>query len=91
MSEYLQNSEVWVAISFVLFIVMGIKLGRRPIFAKLDAKIAEIKKEIETAAALREEAQGLLSLYQRKQQDAEKEAQAIIDNARKHEIGRAHV
>ncbi len=80
----LQSSEVWVTFSFVLFVIGFITFGRKPILAKLDAKIAEIKKDIETAAALRAEAQELLALYQRKQQDAEREAQAIIENAKKH-------
>lgn len=80
----LQNAEVWVTFSFLIFVVGLVVFGRKPLLAKLDAKIAEIKKDIETAAALRAEAQELLSLYQRKQQDAEREAQAIIENAKKH-------
>jgi F-type H+-transporting ATPase subunit b len=90
MTEYLQSSEVWVCFSFLIFLVAGFTLGRGPLFAKLDAKIAEVKKEIDAAAALRQEAQDLLELYRRKQQDAEREAQIIIENARKHavEIGR---
>ena len=86
MTEYLQSSEVWVSFSFVIFVVGIFVLGRKPLFAKLDAKIAEVKKEIETATALRQEAQDLLALYQRKQQDAEKEARAIIENAKKHAV-----
>src|ERR1700761_8289263 len=86
MTEYLQSTEVWVCFSFAIFVIAGFALGRGPIVAKLDAKIAEVKKEIETATALRQEAQDLLALYQRKQQDAEKEARAIIENAKKHAI-----
>jgi F-type H+-transporting ATPase subunit b len=84
MSELLQDVHIWVAISFVLFAVGLVKFGRKAFLGKLDARIAEIRKEIDTAAALRQEAQDLLTLYQRKQQDAEKEAQALIDNAKHH-------
>ncbi len=86
MTEFLQSSEVWVSFSFAIFLVGGFVLGRGPLFAKLDAKIAEVKKEIETAAELRREAQDLLALYQRKQQEAEREAQAIVENAKKHAV-----
>jgi len=51
----LQNAEVWVTFSFLIFVVGLVVLGRKPLLAKLDAKIAEIKKDIETAAALRAE------------------------------------
>ncbi len=84
MQELLHDSHFWVSLSFVLFAIVFVKVGGKALIVKLDAKIAEVKKDIDTAAALRQEAQDLLSLYQRKQQDAEKEAQAIIGNARKH-------
>jgi F-type H+-transporting ATPase subunit b len=84
MGEMLQDPHIWVAISFVVFAIGLIKFGGKALLARLDAKIVEVKKEIETAAALRSEAQDLLNLYQRKQQDAEKEAQAIVANAKKH-------
>jgi F-type H+-transporting ATPase subunit b len=50
--------------------------------AALDARGAAIKKEIEEAQRLREEAQALLASYQRKQRDAEKEVDAIVSEAR---------
>jgi F-type H+-transporting ATPase subunit b len=74
----------WVLISFVIFVAAFIRLGGKAITGKLDARIAEIRKEISTAESLRVEAQELLAQYQRKQREAAKEAQAILDNARKH-------
>ncbi|MFV2035021.1 MAG: ATP F0F1 synthase subunit B, partial [Halocynthiibacter sp.] len=45
-----------------------------------------IRQELEQARLLREEAQALLAEYQRKQNEAEKEAQDIVAQA-KHEAG----
>lgn len=48
----------------------------------LDAKADAIRKELDEARRLREEAQALLSDYQRKARDAEKEADSIIAEAK---------
>jgi F-type H+-transporting ATPase subunit b len=80
----LADLHFWVTLSFILFVLMFLKFGKGPLLAKLDAKIAEIKNEIATAESLRVEAQNLLAQYQSRQRDAAKEAQAIIDNARRH-------
>ena len=72
----------WVAGSFVVFIggVMYAK-AHKSIAAMLDAKSEEIRKQIEEANSLREEAENLLLEYQRKQRDAEKEAADILAQA----------
>jgi F-type H+-transporting ATPase subunit b len=48
----------------------------------LDARAARIASELDEARKLREEAQGLLADYERKRRDAEKEAEAILAQAR---------
>jgi len=78
------DTSLWVAISFILFLIVAFKLGRKSVTRTLDSRIEEIRKEIETAESLRVEAQELLAQYQRKQRDAEKEAQQIVDNAKAH-------
>lgn len=75
------DTGIWVAISFFVFAVIAYKLGRKSILNGLDARIDEVKNEIETAERLRVEAQELLAQYQRKQRDAEKEAQEIVSRA----------
>ena len=84
MPEFLLDTNVWVTISFVLFLVFAIKAGKDKVLALLDDRIADIKKEIETAENLRVEAQELLALYQRKQRDAAKDAEEIVSNAKTH-------
>ena len=84
MLDILEHSAAtWVAISFVIFAVFAFKLGRKSILNGLDARINEVKDEIDTAERLRVEAQELLAQYQRKQRDAEKEAGKIISSAQK--------
>lgn len=77
----ISDPTFWVAIGFVLFIVI---VGR-PIMAKitsaLDNRADEIRAKIEEAKSLREEAQTLLASYQRMQRDAAAEAAEIISNA----------
>lgn len=77
-----QDTGLWVTISFVVFLLAAFKLGRKSVVGGLDAKIDEIKNEIENAERLRVEAQELLAQYQRKQRDAEKEAADILARAR---------
>ena len=75
------DTGIWVALSFIVFVVFAYIMGRKSIAGMLDANINEIKLEIENAERLRVEAQELLAQYQRKQRDAEKEAASILENA----------
>ena len=79
----LATPEFWVLVSFVLFIGLLLYLGvPGKVAAMLDERAARISIELEQARKLREEAQGLLADYERKRRDAEKEAEAIIAQAR---------
>lgn len=80
----LQDATVWVAISFVIFCVGAFILAKDKVLGMLDGRIAAIRTEIETAEALRREAQVILEDYRRKQQEAASEAQTIIQNAQRH-------
>lgn len=80
--EFLNDANNWVLISFLIFVAIFMKFGKNALLGKLDARIAEIKREIETSESLRIEAQELLAQYQRKQRDAAKEAEAIVSHAR---------
>ena len=48
----------------------------------LDSRIETIRSEVEQAQQLREEAQTLLASYQRKQREAQQEAQDIVNRAK---------
>ena len=85
MIELLQHdTAIWVTFSFILFALVAYRLGRKSVTQALNNKIEAIRKEIQTAESLRVEAQELLAQYQRKQRDAEKESEEIIQNAKKH-------
>lgn len=82
--ELFQDTNIWVLISFIVFVIALLKLAKDKVAALLDKRIEEIRKEIDTAESLRIEAQELLAQYQRKQRDAAKEAEEIVANAKQH-------
>ena len=79
----LATPEFWVLVSFVLFIglIVYLKVPGK-VTAMLDERAERISRELDEARKLREEAQGLLADYERKRRDADKEAEAIIAQAR---------
>jgi len=82
--EFIFEPEFWVAISFFLFLGLALYLGvHKKLAAALDARAATIAKELDHAKQLRIEAEKVLEDYRRKQGDAVKEAQGIIELASK--------
>ncbi len=77
-----ESPELWVAVAFVLFVLLAGRALWRAIAKMLDARAARIKAELDEAQRLREEAEALLAEYQRKQRDAKKDAEAIVAQAR---------
>ena len=75
--ELLQDSHVWFAISFAVFVGLAWHLGKDAVLNALDARINEIRKDIETSEPLRIEAQEMLAQYQRKHRDAMQDAEKI--------------
>ena len=79
----LEKDATWVAIGFILFILLLIyfKIPNQ-IIKILDDRSKKIKDELDEAKRLREEAQTILSEYQKKNTEAEQTAKTIIDNAK---------
>lgn len=77
------NPTFWVGVSFVTFVggVMYAK-AHKSIATMLDERAKAISDQIDEAKALRLEAENLLTEYQRKQRDAEKEAADMIEQAK---------
>ncbi len=74
----------WVAVSFFGFVALMVYLKVPGMLGKaLDERADTIRKELDQARRLREEAQDLLADYQMKQRQAEEEAKTIVDNARR--------
>jgi F-type H+-transporting ATPase subunit b len=79
----LADAEFWVAVAFVLFIGVLIKVGaHRLIIDALDGRAARIKGELDEARRVRDEAEALLAEYRRKRGEADREAEAIVTAAR---------
>jgi F-type H+-transporting ATPase subunit b len=79
MSSFDLDAEFWVAVAFLIFLGVLAKLGvHRKILNALDDRSARIKVELDEARRVREEAQALLADYQRKRQEADQEADAIV-------------
>ncbi len=78
------DSTTWALVALALFVALMLYLGLPGKLAQaLDKRADTIKAELEEAKRLREEAQELLARYQRRQREAEAEAAAIIDQARR--------
>ena len=82
--EFFQDPASWILISFIIFCGIMWRFAKDKFLSMIDSRIETIKKEITTAENLRVEAQELLAQYQRKQRDAAKEAQQIVETAKEH-------
>ena len=77
------HPTIWVFLAISLVIIGAVYKGIHKIMAKaLDDRADGIRKELEEARQLREEAQTLLASFQRKQVEAEEQAKDIVKQAR---------
>jgi len=77
------NEEFWVAIGFILFLVLLAYMGVHSKIAKtLDHRADRIKAELAEAARLKAEAAALLASFVKKKAEAEAEAAAIVAQAK---------
>lgn len=78
-----QMAEFWVAIAFVVFVLILLYYKVPALVAKsLDDRSEAIRKELDEARRLREEAQNLLADYQKKHRNVGQEADTILELAR---------
>lgn len=79
----LANTDFIVLISFLIFIGVLVYFGvPKLLTGALDTRAETIRKELDEARALREEAQTLLASYERKQADVKNQAEQIVNHAR---------
>ena len=78
----LESPTFWTLVAFLIFLGLTVKPISKLAATALDARSDKIRAEIEEGEKLLEEAQELLSNYERKQRDSAKEAEAILNRAR---------
>ncbi|HEY6995995.1 MAG TPA: ATP F0F1 synthase subunit B [Xanthobacteraceae bacterium] len=77
------EAEFWVAVAFIIFVgTLAYFKVHQHLVKSIDGRRERIKAELEEALRLKAEAEALFATYQRKQQEAEQEAQAIIAGAK---------
>src|SRR5688572_31070492 len=77
------DATFWATAALVIFIGLMIYLKVPGMITKaLDRRISKIETELAEAERLRAEAKALLEDYQRRREDAEKEAEGIVAAAR---------
>ncbi|ESY69894.1 F0F1 ATP synthase subunit B [Mesorhizobium sp. B283B1A] len=77
-------ATLWATIALVIFLAIAVYIKVPRLIAKaLDARAMRISSELDEARKLREEAQQLLSQYQRKRKEAEQEAADIVAAAKR--------
>lgn len=84
MAYFFSDPTTWAMLG--LFIFLGVLVWQKVpglIAKQLDGRADAIRTELEEARRLREEAQEMLAGYQRKQREAEAEADGIISQAKK--------
>lgn len=76
------DEKFWVGVSFAILIALLYRPISRILVTGLDGRSKRIQDELDRALQLREEAQTVLSSYQRKQQEALNEAGEIVAQAK---------
>lgn len=81
--EFFLDPEFWIGVGFAIVLAL-LFYQRVPAFAAaaLDARAVAIAKELDEAKRLRAEAQAILDSYKQKAGEIEREAEAIIAEAR---------
>ena len=76
------DETAWVAIAFILFILLVWKKGKKAILLLLDERSLSIEKELNEAKSLKEEALEELRLALQNQKNVSDEAENLIKNAK---------
>lgn len=81
--ESLFNPEFWVGVAFLGFIALLVYYKVPGLVTKaLDTRSDAVRRDLEEARKLRDEAASLLADYKRRQAGAQKEADAILTRAK---------
>ncbi len=78
----LQDATFWVALSFLVFVALTFKKVSALLVGALDQRGERIRKELDDARSLREDAERVLAECLKRQTEAEEEAEKILAYAR---------
>lgn len=79
----LRNGHLIVAIAFIIFVGVLVKFKVPGMLGTmLDNRAEQIRKDLEEARLLREEAQAILASYERKQKEVQAQAERIVSQAK---------
>jgi F-type H+-transporting ATPase subunit b len=78
----LHNPVFWVAVAFVMVVILGFKKIKTLLLSALDGRSARIRDELDRARKLREEAEAVLAEYKKRQAEYLKEAEKMLGRAR---------
>ena len=65
----LDNATLWVAISFVIFVILVFKPLKKIMLTSLDKKIAELKSQLDESKKLKEDAEKLFAEQKKKYEE----------------------
>ena len=82
MPAFMHDQEFWFAVAFVILLGFGLRPGLRMGRGALDGRAKKVQDELDEARRLRDEAQRLVDEYKSKQQQALKDAAAILEAAK---------
>ena len=77
----LHDVEFWIAVAFVAFVIVLYRFAAKRVGDALDQRGQAIKRELDEAKRLREDAQALLAKHQRESNEAAAQAKAIVAQA----------
>jgi F-type H+-transporting ATPase subunit b len=78
------SAEGWVYVGITIFLLLALTVFKFPklVTQALDKRIADTRRTLDEAAALRAEAEAMLAEAKRRQSEAHKDAEGIIAHAR---------
>lgn len=80
-TEDVESANIWILAAFICFILVFGTMAYGRVIATLDGRAERIKRELDEAQKLREDAQALLDDYKSKRAEAEADALRMVEHA----------